>query len=101
MKTHSKTLQIHDPVTLLIPTTKIFSEGNDLGGIFVLCCIIYRNEIAFKTTMKGGGGGGGGTNSKREIKLSLKVLFMMKKEHLWKKFGKMEKNEIVLEIRLN
>ena len=80
MKTHSKTLQIHDPVTLLIPTAKIFSEGNDLGRIFVLCCIICRNEIAFKTTMKGGGGGG--TNSKREIKLSLKVLFMMEKKHL-------------------
>ena len=47
------------------------------------------------------GGGGGGTNSKREIKLSLKVLFMMEKKHLWKKFGKMEKNEIVLEINVN
>ena len=53
-------------LSLLIPTTKIFSEGNHLGGVFVLCCIIFSSEIAFKTTMGVGElGGGGGTNSKR------------------------------------
>ena len=58
LKLTSKTLQIHDAVSLLIPTTKIFSEGNDPRGIFVLCCIIFRNEIAFKTTIEGVEGGG-------------------------------------------
>ena len=42
----------------------------------------------------------GRTHSTREIKLSLKVLFMMKKKnpHFWKKFGKVEKNEIVYKL---
>ena len=70
MKTHSKTLQIHDAVSLLILTTKIFSEGNDLWGIFVLCCIIFRNKIAFKTTMGDGGGKGGGGDQTPQEKLN-------------------------------
>ena len=77
-----KTLQIHDAVSLLIPTTKIFSEGNYLGGIFVLSYIIFLNEIACKTRT------GRGSNSKRVIKLSLHVLFMMKKKTFVKEVWK-------------
>ena len=39
----------------------------------------------------------GRKNSTREIKLSLKVLLTMKK-NIWKKFGKVAKNEIVYNL---
>ena len=53
LKTHCKTVKIYDAVSLIIPTAKMFSEGNDLEGVFVLVAenTTFRNEIAFKTTV--------------------------------------------------